>query len=149
MQVTFGSISSIDPKSRYHKLLAEFPELMNCSTNSTAKVHGVEHYIITLGQPPASPPRRLSPEKLRAAKAEFSYMMEQGICRPSSSQYAFPLHMVQKKETEIWRPYGDYRALNAKTEVIRSHISRTLRRDCMASIFFRKSTYSEHSIRFQ
>jgi len=41
-------------------------------------------------------------------------MMEQGICRPSSSQWASPLHLV-KKENGNWRPCGDFRKLNSVT----------------------------------
>lgn len=90
-QITFGSISTIDPKSRHHQLFTKFSELTSCLPNTTAKTHGVEHHIVTIGQPPASLPKRFSPEKLKAAKTEFSYMMEQGICRLSFSQYAFLL----------------------------------------------------------
>ena len=42
-------------------------------------------------------------------------MLQQGIIRPSSSNWASPLHMVPKKTPEDWRPCGDYRALNHVT----------------------------------
>ncbi|KMQ83734.1 gag pol polyprotein [Lasius niger] len=42
-------------------------------------------------------------------------MVEQDICRPSSSTWTAPLHMVPKNEPNSWRLCGDYRALNAAT----------------------------------
>lgn len=42
-------------------------------------------------------------------------MVEQGICRPSGSTWAAPLHMVPKNGSSSWRLCGDYRALNAAT----------------------------------
>ena len=42
-------------------------------------------------------------------------MLELGIVRPSSSNWAFPLHTVPKKTAGDWRPYADYRALNNAT----------------------------------
>lgn len=41
-------------------------------------------------------------------------MLQQGICVPSKSSWASPLHMVRKSDGS-YRPYGDYRKLNAVT----------------------------------
>lgn len=41
--------------------------------------------------------------------------MRLGICRPSSSPVASTLHMVPKKSPDEWRPWGNYRQLNAVT----------------------------------
>lgn len=69
------------------------------------------HLETTPGQPVFSRPRRLAPERLKAAKAEFEAMLQEGIIRPSKSEWASPLHLVPKK-TEGVRPCGDFRALN-------------------------------------
>ena len=41
-------------------------------------------------------------------------MLELEICRPSSSRWANPLHMIRKSNGE-WRPCGDFRKLNSAT----------------------------------
>jgi len=58
-QVTSGSINTIVPKSKYHELLAKFPDLTKPSQFPMNNTRTVEHHIIIQGQPPAFPPRRL------------------------------------------------------------------------------------------
>ncbi|XP_029667054.1 uncharacterized protein LOC115237853 [Formica exsecta] len=101
------ALSTINVNGEYHDLLREFVDITNSCVPKKGK-HEVQHFIETKGPPVAEPARRLSPEKLKQAKAEFGRMLEQGICRPSSGQWASPLHLVPKK-------LRDYRRLYAET----------------------------------
>ena len=57
--------------------------------------------------------RRLPPDRLTIANAEFLEMKTMGIVRKSESSWSNDSHMVPKEKD--WRTCGDYRRLNAAT----------------------------------
>lgn len=121
-ETTVFSISTVNSSclpatmhDSYAKLLHEFIDIT--LPNTVPKVEGpdsVQHHIVTTGPPVFERPRRLNSDKLAIAKQDFNLLLHHGVIRPSSSQWASPIHMVQKK-TGGWRTTGDYRKLNSQT----------------------------------
>ena len=74
----------------FETILSQFPQVIRPCTGSHYIKHDITHHITTTGPPVSAHPRRLSPEKLKIARQEFEHMLQEGIIRPSSSNWSSP-----------------------------------------------------------
>ncbi|GFW39744.1 hypothetical protein TNCV_4522341 [Trichonephila clavipes] len=93
-----NDLSTVNRASKYSNLLKSYPDLTKPNLVNRVVKHGVKHHIPTTGQPVYSKARQLAPDKLKLAKQEFQFMLYNDIIRPSKSQWASPLHLVNKKD---------------------------------------------------
>ncbi|GFY13313.1 transposon Ty3-I Gag-Pol polyprotein [Trichonephila clavipes] len=100
------SIKLVSGESIFHDVLREFPEIVKPPSFSQEVKHNIKHFIETSGPPVFAKARRLAPDRLKIAKSEFQHMLNLGHVRPSKSNYASPLHIVPKKDSNDLRPVG-------------------------------------------
>jgi hypothetical protein len=91
--------SLLDPPSAFQKipdsvpddikiLLQKFPSILRTGDVKPTPNHGVEHHVHTGSRPPVfAKSRRLDPEKLQIAKAEFKRLESASIVRRSKSPW--------------------------------------------------------------
>ncbi|UYV80738.1 hypothetical protein LAZ67_19001571 [Cordylochernes scorpioides] len=104
-------VSATNNTDAITRLISKYRNLCTPNLVPAKLLHKVEHQITTTGPPVFSKARQLDTKRLRIAKQEFQYMLENDIIRPSKSQRASPLHMTLKKDG-TYRSSGDYHRLN-------------------------------------
>ena len=102
------------PNNSFICILQDYPDITTPLARRQPSKHGVRHHIPTTGAPVHARARRLPPDKLALAKAEFRTMEDLGIVCRSASPWSSPLHLVPKSSGGH-RPCRDYRRLNAQT----------------------------------
>ncbi|GFX56273.1 hypothetical protein TNCV_2242071 [Trichonephila clavipes] len=107
-----NDLRTVNRASKYFNLLNSYPDLTKPNLVNRVVKHGVKHHILTTGQPVYSKARQLAPDKLKLAKQEFQFMLDNDIIRPSKSPweayYQIPIAEKDKGKTAITTPFGSY-----------------------------------------
>jgi hypothetical protein len=94
------SVKIITGGSAIDSLLSEFPDLTrNTGVQREVRHHTVHHIRTTSGPPVTCRLRRLAPDPLAMAKAEFDAMLRDGTARRSESSWSSALHTVLRRTT--------------------------------------------------
>jgi hypothetical protein len=89
------SVKVISGGTAVDSILSEFPDLTRPTGVQREVRHNTVHHIRTVPGPPATcRPRRLAPDRLTNAKAEFEAMVRDGTARRSESSWSSALHAV-------------------------------------------------------
>ncbi|XP_023720537.1 uncharacterized protein LOC111871567 [Cryptotermes secundus] len=94
------SVKTISSNTPIDSLITEFPDLTRPAGVQREIRHNTVHHIRTVpGLPVTCLPRRLAPDQLAIAKAEFIPMLLDGTARRSESSWSSALHIVPKKDS--------------------------------------------------
>jgi len=108
-------LSVLTPDQNQH--LTQLVDRMKAEMGSSLGcTNVVQHKIVTNSQPIRQRPYRVSPVIQKFIDQEIDEMLRLDIIEPSSSPWASPVVMVQKKNTGKYRFCVDYRKLNEVTE---------------------------------
>ena len=111
-QPTIGEQLNEQQQKELWKMLKEFNDVLQNEPGRTALA---EHHIDTgTATPIRLPPYRLSHAYRESVQKELGEMLESGIIKKSSSEWAAPIVLVKKKDGSL-RMCVDYRRLNSAT----------------------------------
>ena len=100
---------------RGKRLLGSYADVFSQSETDLGCTAELQHEIpLTDDVPVRQRYRRLPPSQYEQVRTHIQGLLEGGVIRPSTSPYASPIVLVQKKSGEM-RMCVDYRQLNAKT----------------------------------
>ena len=98
-------------KSEFHKILSDYPNILNPPHRHEQKSPGIEHAIHSNGEIVHSKPRRTS-EVQKIINSQISEWLMDGIVSRNDSPYSSCLHVVPKKSGKH-RVCVDFRNLDA------------------------------------
>eukprot|EP00731_Ephydatia_muelleri_P007275 Em0003g1523a len=112
---TIGAHVSKEEQVQFSNLLLEYGDIFASSSTDLGRTGALKHCIKTGDSNPISQPvRRLPPHRKEQVNKLLHEMQENDIIHPSSSPWASPIVLVQKKDGSV-RFCIDYRKLNAVT----------------------------------
>ncbi|KAL5475516.1 hypothetical protein EMCRGX_G025342 [Ephydatia muelleri] len=112
---TIGAHVSKEEQVQFSNLLLEYGDIFASSSTDLGRTGALKHCIKTGDSNPISQPvRRLPPHRKEQVNKLLHEMQENDIIHPSSSPWASPIVLVQKKDGSVWFCI-DYRKLNAVT----------------------------------
>ena len=110
-----GTGLSAGERDIFYDLLLTYADVMASSTADLGRTDRLRHHIDTGDSPPIRQPvRRISPHRREEVRDLLNQMQERGVVEPSSSPWASPVVLVQKRDGST-RFCVDYRRLNQVT----------------------------------